>query len=422
MARETSRPQLRPRVVDLNLLPDEYQRRAVSMLSLLFFLAVAVAVASVLAVNQAKAEQDLALTQMKAAVQKNRKTIAQLQTLEPQAKELRSAVDEAKKQLETMQKDYQIFVAGRVKWSGVLETLLRLAPPGLSLSSIAQTGGNKITLKGGAPHYLSTIEYSVALQKSGLFSSVNLEQLNKATPTATPTGTAPPTPTPRVILPPAPTTTPTPFRTPGPSPSPTSTPRPPGTPTTPTPTTIPSPTPTPVPQLYYAVISKQRQSFPDTVDRYSVIRGQVLDENGNLIPNLRFRVSSCCPPWEAYYPSQGIPPSDGNFQFLVGKWTFDLVITDTISSEVAKDLNTLEPGFTGYHVWTVIFQRTRSGSQATPTPPAPQAQAAPQSVSVPSPTSPPPGKVQLVLPQPLPTPSGSVSFVIILEVAAGPPP
>lgn len=105
--------------------------------------------------------------------------------------------------------------------------------------------------------------------------------------------------------------------------------------------------------------------MPGTTDLYNVIKGKVIDKEGKLIPGLKFRVQSCCPEWSTDYPRPIDPPSDGTFEFLVGKWKFDVSILN-VRAEAAAGLDTSVPNFTGYHVWEITFQKVTSD------PPAPR--------------------------------------------------
>jgi hypothetical protein len=90
----------------------------------------------------------------------------------------------------------------------------------------------------------------------------------------------------------------------------------------------------------------------------------------------------------------------------VGKLKFDVYIIDETGnpiSEIAKDLATDDPGFTGYYVWNVVFQKRSDGqplATATPSSGTPSPSATPG-----TPTTTPP--LEPGTPSPTATPDGT---------------
>ncbi|MBI2848995.1 MAG: PilN domain-containing protein [Chloroflexi bacterium] len=386
--RAASKYSLRPRLVDLNILPAEYLRPAITSTHLLFFFLILAGAYLSYFFAQEQLSRMEEISYLQGRLQKAQQAAAQLKAQEPEGNRLRGLLDEAQKKLQPLEKDRQALALRQVRWSQILNIIQRAASADITLDSIAQ-GGSQVTLKGSAGSYVSATQYGDRLRESNLFSSVSIQLISLASgpstgatlpppPPGTPLPIPIPTPippitfTPAVPLTPTPTPRPTPTTTPI-SPlvlTPTSTPTSLRTPTpifTPTRTSTPTASPTPTPAFDYIVLKKERTAYPGPDDLNNVIRGRVINLIGEPVPGLKFRLSTCCPAWSAEYPRSLDPSSNGTFEFTVNRGNFILEITGQRAQQVT-DLSTDVFSFKGYHVWEVVFQTTFGPPFPTPTP------------------------------------------------------
>lgn len=129
--------------------------------------------------------------------------LSYLQSLIVEATDLRTQIDEALGLLGAMGGDYEFLSASMVTWSSVLREIDRLAPDGVTITSISQ--GSKLAIDGIAPAFADVSNYRNRLEEAELdgeriFSQVNITyyETGKATPTPTPTPAVTPTPAPPV--------------------------------------------------------------------------------------------------------------------------------------------------------------------------------------------------------------------------------
>jgi hypothetical protein len=150
---------------------------------------------------------------------------------------------------------------------------------------------------------------------------------------------------------------------------PTSTPLPPPTvtvlPPIASPTRPPEVSPTPVPpaSAEFRVVDSIRTTIPGNVDRFSIIRGKIVDENNAPVRGIAVRLTG-----EGI--SEEKPATDGTFEFQAPKKGVYTVTLVGVKSDAASGLSTNVPGVTGFHVWDITFKRLggRAGS-SRPAPP-----------------------------------------------------
>lgn len=122
-----------------------------------------------------------------------------------EATNLRTEINGALDLLDAMGGDYPVLSASIVTWSGVLREIDRLAPSGVTITSISQ--GSELTIDGTADTVADVWSYANRLEEAELdgeriFSEVAITSWEAAeatpTPIPTPTPTVTPTPTPPV--------------------------------------------------------------------------------------------------------------------------------------------------------------------------------------------------------------------------------
>lgn len=395
---------LRPKVINFNILPAEYQPAHLNSSDLLLILVVVVGLALVALLNDSFVDLQTRVADGRVLLGQTSQRVEQIRReSQPQVAQLRGQTDEVQKQLQAQNADLNALKVRQFPWFAVLNKVFGALPPGVALDSVNQ-GGASLTVSGHGPDYAAPLVYAERLRDSGLFSSVSfqvIQEVSSGVPPAPPLSTQPvpgavppvggalippggapvpgiaPTPGPRPdagVVPVPPVSTVTSIPVPAPTPLPTPTPRPTSTvvpsPTpanTPTPTTSPTPRATPTPIFDYSVISQAFTDFPNERDQNDTVKGKVVDLSNALVPGLRFRISSCCPAWSTEYPREWEPPSDGTFEFaLTTTGIFKLEVLSG-RAQAATGLFT-DGGFKGARVWEITFQKLTQGTLSTPTP------------------------------------------------------
>ncbi|MHB1415422.1 MAG: protein kinase domain-containing protein [Chloroflexota bacterium] len=167
-----------------------------------------------------------------------------------------------------------------------------------------------------------------------------------------------PAPTVPAVVATSPTPTPSPTITVTPTPSPTTTPQ-----------ATATPTATPTPQfpawMHYIVVQRDVTQVKHPKQTLSEVRGQIVDQNGKLVPGLRVMIEAADGRWKEYRPRPGIDQADGTFSFdQLSPGTYKVTIVDDAGnalSQTAADLATsnLPDNFKGYVIWTVTFRQVQ---------------------------------------------------------------
>ncbi len=403
------------RFINLNIVPPELRPPQLGLLDLALIVVTIVGLLLLVFLYLMQSRNDRDAARLRLQLSQTTDTLSKLTTTGTASQKLDAALQEARKAAQSLQSDYGQIAAARVSWSKVLDAIRTSAPPGLAASSVVQEGSAlTITVSGTAADEVAVVEYADRLLASGVLArppevlSIN-ETLARApggaqTPFPTsPGGTQPPagpgqipglgtaTPTslpglpPGPIVPPAAQPTRTSTSSAGLATPPAGIPGPPtpvsgaGTPTptvpiglagTPTPTRTPTVTASPTKAVDYTVVSKVgtfSPEEPNNIGNSAAIFGRVIDQDGNLIPGLRFRIESCCPTWSAITPGEGQGTSDGRFGFAISKSTFTVTVLSGVS-EPAGGLFTGITDVAGVTNWDITFQKTKPGSPPPPLP------------------------------------------------------
>lgn len=358
----------RPRPVDLNLLPPEYRRRPGGGLAPILALVLLALVVGALAILQLRVRSDDELARWSARLGRAQTTQSALAVVETSAQEYQGRAAALQQKMDVMQADYLDLANRRVSWSQVYQAIVNAAPPDMGMASIQQRN-YQLLVQGTGSSDASITGFAQKLNGSQLFSSVVIQSISEAPPGSglPPIGAGPPPP--NVPLPPvqqptilAPiqqpvqaTAQPVPSYTPAPQP----TVAPAATPTRP-----PAISPTAAPGAgEFRVADSIRTTIPGNVDRFSIIRGKIVDENGAPVRGLSVKLTG-----EGV--SEEKAAADGSFEFQVQKKGVYNVTLVGVRSDAASGLSTNVPGVTGFHVWEVTFKRVggRAGS-SRPEPP-----------------------------------------------------
>jgi hypothetical protein len=171
MKRKTRSKNHTLRMIDLNILPEVYHKRRITLSALrpwLFLLAFALLLIptqqlfSSASLELAKVEEDLAKVQAalddyKPLAEEKATLEAKLEKALDHASEIESATDSA-----TIQE---------IVWSDVLQNILRLAPSGIELTTIDQLG-YEVVIVGVAEGHRLPMSYADDLMESGIFKSL----------------------------------------------------------------------------------------------------------------------------------------------------------------------------------------------------------------------------------------------------------
>ncbi len=284
------------------------------------------------------------------------------------------------KKTEEVRQDFLLLQRRQISWGNVFHTLLNV-PQGLVVDSIAQSNFT-LMVDGRASNLSIANEYVMKLQDSGLFEQpqVQLEQIaydSAALPRAdspTPSSSVDltlvePSSTPQVESPVPPTPA---LQTPTPIPRPTE-----------TFTTTPSSTSTvaPAPEFDFALVVRTSTRIDE--HRTSHIRATILDENGNRIRNVTFRIESeGVPPWSAEESDE--TQQNGMVEFAVTKGVFTVRPLVEGRVQAAHGLVTGYGDVPGKQEWHLVWRKTQPGSRSVGSPTQTST-----ITTTPSPTTPP---------------------------------
>ena len=285
------------------------------------------------------------------------------------------------KKAEEFKQDYLLLQQKQISWGEVFHTILDV-PEGLVVDSIIQSDFT-VMVDGRASNMAIANEYLTKLQDSGLFKEpqVKFEQISSVS----------------VALPPADSPTPSPSPADPTLGEPSSTPQV-ETPTPPArallmPTPIPRPTNTftitpsststvaPAPKFDFALVARTSTRIED--QRTSHIRARILDENGNPIRGVAFRIESeGVPAWSAEKSNE--TQQDGMVEFAVTKGVFTVRPLVEGRVQAALGLVTGRSGVPGKQEWELVWRKTQASNSSSGSPTE-----TPTITQTPSPTTPP---------------------------------
>ncbi|MCS6802311.1 MAG: PilN domain-containing protein [Chloroflexota bacterium] len=347
----------RPRPIDLNLLPPAYRRRTGAGLAPVLALVLLTLAVGALMFLQLRLRAEDELIRWSARLSRAQTTRAALAVVDATAQEYQGKLASLQQQLDALQNDYQELNQRRVSWSQVYQAILTAAPADMGFSTIQQRN-YQVLIQGTGSSDASITGFAQKLSSSPLFASVVLQNISEAPPGS---GLPPVSAGPPPVLPPQPTPMPAPQPTATPPPLPTVTILPP----LPTPTRPAAATPTSAPPAAaeFRVVSSIRTTIPGNVDRPSLIRGKIVDENEGAVRGITVRLTG-----EGI--SEERTASDGTFEFQVPRKGVYAVTLVGVRADAASGLSTNVPGVTGFHIWDITFKRLsgRAGS-SRPAPP-----------------------------------------------------
>ena len=165
-------PERRPKLIDLNLLPSEYQPRKIPKLSIYLVILTIVLACLIAPLVFLKSNADAECTPLEWELNQLDSQYRALLPLSTQASKLQNQIDAFENLLLAINKDYETFQDNLVLWSEIIEEIDDLIPgKRVTLSSITVAAG-KITLVGTATKDDYVWDYITDLEDSPYFSGV----------------------------------------------------------------------------------------------------------------------------------------------------------------------------------------------------------------------------------------------------------
>ncbi len=176
---------LRPRAVDLNLVPPEFKGVAIPRRTTYVFLAALVALALLYPLRLAKSGGQANIASIQKDISDVQKSTALIDAAKAQVDQLNAAIKTQQDKLAEIDKARAALRLG-LSWANAVNTIDSSRPVEVSLTSIVQSG-TKVSVVGSATDYAPAVDFSTRLTASGMFTSVDFEQL-----VITPPGSATP--------------------------------------------------------------------------------------------------------------------------------------------------------------------------------------------------------------------------------------
>lgn len=164
----------------INVLPEQYRARRLSIQPLLLSVAVILAIGGIFPVYQTKTDINAETSRLKAESDRIVRTIQQMRSTTMQEKSLQDAIDKSLAAAQTLEQEHQTILARGGYTTPMLQILADTLPKGLSLSSMTMTA-KQVTVKGDATEMTAVIAYAKALESKNVFSEVSISELGSPT-------------------------------------------------------------------------------------------------------------------------------------------------------------------------------------------------------------------------------------------------
>ncbi len=164
------------RYVDLDLLPERYQpRRLTLLMALLIILAAAMVMGLAPAITALRAERARTLS-VQARLAQAETALAQVQVNKRALEEVEQQIAQVQAEIDQLQAEYEALSRWRAdRSSGITSAVFSLLP-GVRLTGITQRGSS-LTIRGEAGSQALVLDYARALQASGEFRNVRILSL-----------------------------------------------------------------------------------------------------------------------------------------------------------------------------------------------------------------------------------------------------
>ncbi len=205
---------LRPKVINLNILPEEYREPELPIppRTLGLVLIALALLATLLFLGQRRFAGKV--NELETRLKQTEQQVAQTKGQSEEAAKLNETLGKTNNDIKRLEQTHTDIFASRVNWATVSQAIFGLAPAEMILTSVLQEN-DRVTVKGQSQDERTVTRYIGDLRQTGLFTSVNLESTSPLLtpvvfPTTTPApGETPPTTVPEATVTPAETITPT---------------------------------------------------------------------------------------------------------------------------------------------------------------------------------------------------------------------
>jgi Tfp pilus assembly protein PilN len=173
----TEQPELRPKKIDLDLLPDEYKPRKVSKLNTILVIVVVIMVCLAGLLIFLKTNADGKIGSLEDELVTVTADYNAASKLVSDGKALQGQIDAAESTLEAIEEDYQIYQEDLILWSVIIKQIDESIPgTRLSLKSITQSGSS-MTLVGTANEDNYVYNYATNLEENEYFWDVTVKSI-----------------------------------------------------------------------------------------------------------------------------------------------------------------------------------------------------------------------------------------------------
>jgi hypothetical protein len=186
MKRKTRAKNHALQMIDLNLLPEVYRKRKITLSALrpwLFLLAFGLILIPTL---QLYSKASLELNRVEGDLAQVQAALDDYRPLAEEKAALEAKIEEALDQAGEIESATDSATIQEIVWSDVLQNILRIAPAGIELTIIDQLGYEVVIVGVAEGHHLP-MSYADDLMESGLFASLvvnSIVQIKEAEPTS----------------------------------------------------------------------------------------------------------------------------------------------------------------------------------------------------------------------------------------------
>ena len=163
----STRQKQRLSIPDINILPEEYKRPAISSLSLLLLIVFLASVFGIYKLAPLRIQVNLEKTSFDSRLTAAQQELKGLQGREAQIKELKESLGKLEERKKDNLSAWDTFQKQGVKWRLILDGIQGSIPPGVTIDSIIQKESG-ITVHGLSPNLNSVLSYANALRLLGL--------------------------------------------------------------------------------------------------------------------------------------------------------------------------------------------------------------------------------------------------------------
>ena len=181
MARRAAVNAPKIQTLDLNLLPERYRPRRLSLRRLRPWMLVAGFAVMLIPSVRILGEASASLPPLENELQQTQAGIAEFRDVSEERQALLTTYEQLTAQASQIEADYQSVSIQRVAWGPMLRGVVGLQAGEIRLTSISQSV-TEVLLEGEVDAYVLPLEYADRLMATGLFETVSVESLQRLSP------------------------------------------------------------------------------------------------------------------------------------------------------------------------------------------------------------------------------------------------